>query len=174
VRCLQRLVHFPGQGCSSSLSGGDCDPELEEDASCQEVRKDPETASAAADLEVLVGRCLVDRHDMLEHYSWRENVGLVARQLETGDEELEQMELEMRVQPGMVRESYDHSASKGEEPVCMGLENCDHCLASSEDLDHAFEGYHWALGREGLDLDELVAEPKEERRLANHSDLGEA
>jgi hypothetical protein len=174
VRCLQRLVHFPEQGCSLSLSGGDCDPELEEDASCQEVRKGPETASAAADLGDLVGRCLVDRHDMLEHYSWRENVGLVARQLETGDEELEQMELEMRGHPGMVRESYDHSVSKGEEPVRMELESCDHCLASSEDRDRAFEGYCWDLGREDLDLDALVVAPKEERRLENRLDLGEA
>jgi hypothetical protein len=84
------------------------------------------------------------------------------------------MELEMRVHLDMVQESYGHLASKDEELVRMELENCGRYLASSEDRGHAFEGYRWGRGHEDLDLDELVVELMEERRLENHLDLGEA
>lgn len=57
----------------------------------------------------------------------------------------------------------------GEGPVQMELESCDHCLASSEDRDLAFVGFHWGLGHEDLGLDEVaVVEPMGGHRLAKH------
>lgn len=130
-----------------------------------------ETATAVVVHWDLVGQDLADMHGMVGHCSWHGNVDLVGRQRENADEVLEQTELEMRVHLGKGQASCDHSASMGGELVRMGLENCDHCLASYEAQDHAFEGFRWDLVHEGLGPDDLVVADRLETRCW---DLGEA